>query len=190
MITDIPCVILAGGKSSRMGADKALLPFGKYDSLAEFQFQKFSKIFEKVYISTKYKKFNFDHKQIIDSEENFSPMIALRNIITFLRQKYVFIIAVDYPFIKESSIKILLESKQNGQIVIAKTSQTHNLCGIYSLDSLNKIDKLLAQNNHKISDLIKTTEARIIPFADHEEFVNLNYQKDYETAKSKLQDNF
>ncbi len=33
MIQDIPLVIFAGGKSSRMGKDKALLPFGGYSTL-------------------------------------------------------------------------------------------------------------------------------------------------------------
>ena len=50
---DTPLVIVAGGKSSRMGRDKALLPFGGYSSLAQFQYQKFLPIFEKVYISCK-----------------------------------------------------------------------------------------------------------------------------------------
>ena len=53
-------VILAGGKSSRMKQDKALLPFGDTNSLAEFQYRRLSKIFSKVYISSKNNKFDFD----------------------------------------------------------------------------------------------------------------------------------
>ena len=34
---DIPCVIVAGGKSSRMGRDKALLPFGSFPTLTQYQ---------------------------------------------------------------------------------------------------------------------------------------------------------
>jgi len=35
-------IIFAGGKSSRMGRDKALLPFGGYDTLTEYQYRRLS----------------------------------------------------------------------------------------------------------------------------------------------------
>jgi molybdopterin-guanine dinucleotide biosynthesis protein A len=44
------CVIFAGGKSSRMGEDKSLLPFGTFSSLAEYQYNRLSNIFDIVYI--------------------------------------------------------------------------------------------------------------------------------------------
>ena len=54
------CVILAGGKSSRMGRDKALLPFRGFDSMTEYQIDKFKNHFKKIYISTKNRdKFHF-----------------------------------------------------------------------------------------------------------------------------------
>jgi len=50
---DLPCILFAGGKSSRMGEDKSLLPFGGYSSLAQFQYVRLSKLFTHVSISTK-----------------------------------------------------------------------------------------------------------------------------------------
>jgi len=58
-------IIFAGGKSSRMGRDKALLPFGGYDTLTEYQYRRLSKIFNRVYISTKNDKFNFNGQFLI-----------------------------------------------------------------------------------------------------------------------------
>ena len=40
------CVILAGGKSSRMGRDKTLLPFGGFATLTHYGAHKFGRIFE------------------------------------------------------------------------------------------------------------------------------------------------
>jgi len=59
-------IIFAGGKSSRMGRDKALLPFGEYSTLCEYQYQRLAKIFETVHISTKEAKFDFDAPLIYD----------------------------------------------------------------------------------------------------------------------------
>ncbi|MCV6608584.1 MAG: NTP transferase domain-containing protein, partial [Campylobacterales bacterium] len=50
---DIPCLILCGGKSSRMKENKALLPFGEEKTLMEYQYKKFQKIFSKVYLVVK-----------------------------------------------------------------------------------------------------------------------------------------
>ena len=52
------CVILAGGKSSRMGRDKTLLPFGGFATLTHYGAHKFGQIFERVFVSSKFDKFN------------------------------------------------------------------------------------------------------------------------------------
>ena len=52
------CVILAGGKSSRMGRDKTLLPFGGFATLTHYGAHKFGRIFERVFVSSKFNKFD------------------------------------------------------------------------------------------------------------------------------------
>ena len=52
------CVILAGGKSSRMGHDKTLLPFGGFATLTHYGAHKFGQIFERVFVSSKFEKFD------------------------------------------------------------------------------------------------------------------------------------
>jgi len=70
----IPAVIFAGGKSSRMGKDKASLPFGSYDTLAEYQYQRLKKIFSDIYIGSKTDKFDFNAPLILDRYSVSSPM--------------------------------------------------------------------------------------------------------------------
>ncbi|NCB12260.1 MAG: molybdenum cofactor guanylyltransferase, partial [Erysipelotrichia bacterium] len=50
---DMPCVILCGGKSSRMKEDKTLLPFFNSNSLAQFQYDRLKLHFQNIYISSK-----------------------------------------------------------------------------------------------------------------------------------------
>lgn len=68
-MSEIPCVILAGGRSARMGADKCFLDF-KAKSLIEWQFEKMSKLFASVFISCKADKFGgkFGEKMLIFDE--------------------------------------------------------------------------------------------------------------------------
>lgn len=77
------CVILAGGKSSRMGQDKTLMKFGKYTSLVEFCTKNYSKIFKNVFVSTKSDKFGDKFNIISDKFDIFSPMGALWQILEF-----------------------------------------------------------------------------------------------------------
>ena len=92
---DIPCVIFAGGKSSRMGEDKALLPFGDFPTLTQFQLNKLQKIFNNVYISCKdsskfdFLKENEDAKFIEDvkTEDTFAPTTGFIAIFEKLKNK-------------------------------------------------------------------------------------------------------
>lgn len=181
-IKNIPCVILSGGKSSRMGNDKSLLPFGAENSLAKYQHDKFSKIFQNVYISSKKNKFDFSCEVIYDESEIFSPMVALQSILKRFNNQKVFIVCVDTPLIELSSIMKIVENKDKAEVIIcADNLKTHNLCGIFSSDILPKIDEMLENENHKINYLLtKLVDLKIIHFENSHQFSNINTQDDYD----------
>ncbi len=179
---NFPCVILAGGKSSRMEEDKSLLPFGNFDTLIEYQYNKLSKIFSEVYISSKINKFNFTNNLILDNSNVYSPMIALQAILNKFNHK-VFIITVDIPLVYEESITELIINSNNHDITIATTKdRTHNLCGVFCRNLLKRIDDLIKKDIHKINFLIKNSNTSYISFNDEEQFININTPNDYKKA--------
>ncbi len=184
---DIPCVILSGGKSRRMGEDKSLLPFGQYDTMIEYQYKKLSKLFKKVYISSKTNKFNFDANIIYDNDLDISsPMVALESIMNTIKNQKVFIITVDTPLIQNETIDTLIKNSNNHEITIAKDEErTHNLCGVFDKKLHTTIKKLIGDNIHKINYLIKQTEQyQIMSFDNKDQFINLNTTIDYTKAKN------
>ncbi len=180
--SQIPIVILAGGKSSRMeSGDKALLPFGGYESLSEFQYARLSACFEKVYISTKLDKFNFKANFIKDRYEAFAPTIAILSIFEELNENRIFLISVDTPFVKVETIQELMT--YDGEIVVAKSKNgIEPLCGVYSINLIPKIKEMIKENNHKLNYLIKNSNSTLIEFNDENEFLNLNRVDDYNKA--------
>jgi molybdopterin-guanine dinucleotide biosynthesis protein A len=191
MITDIPCVILAGGRSSRMGEDKSLLPFGEYSTLVEYQYQKLSKIFSNIYISSKVDKFDFltDKTRILydNSEDISSPMIALESIFSTLKSQKIFIITVDTPLVQLDTINTLINNSVGYDVCIAESeNKTHNLCGLFNRSIYKLIQKYIQEDMHKINFLIRNVNTKYIRFTNEQEFINVNTPDDYSKAKNKL----
>ncbi len=168
-----------------MQQDKSLMPFGKFDSLVQFQYEKLKKEFKEVFLSSKNHKFSFlqeGSKAIIfdESSEIFSPLIALKSILEKVDDK-VFILTVDTPFVKIKTIKTIIEKSINYEITIASTPfKTHNLCGVFNKRLLPKIEKMLSEDIHKVNYLIKQSNSSVIEFTDEDEFLNMNNPSDYE----------
>ena len=104
----IPCVIFAGGKSSRMGEDKSLLPFGTYPTLLQYQHARLSQLFSSVYISCKNsEKFSFNANFLEEDYEVYAPTAGFVHTLHTLQEKKFFAISVDTPFIDETTITTL-----------------------------------------------------------------------------------
>ena len=185
-LKDYCAVILCGGKSSRMGEDKALLPFDSYSTLAQYQYERLQPFFKKVYLSSKTNKFDFidDEHIIFDQGDIFSPMIALQTILQHCQEKKLFILTVDTPFVSIASIQKLFIASKNAKISVAKTQRLHNLCGFYHKEILYYIEELLEKDIHKIGLLLDKFETNVISFPNENEFLNLNKKEDYLKALS------
>lgn len=183
-----PCILFAGGKSSRMGEDKALLPFGKYSTLAEYQYTKLSKIFQNVYISTKNPhKFNFLANFIIDLpslQENYAPTIGFISAFEELSSDKIFVLSVDSPFVSENEIKKLIQKDSDlYDATIAKTKYgIQTMCGIYHRSLLPNFKIMQEENKHKLSNLLQNSKTQYLAFEDENIFLNLNNPHDYKEA--------
>lgn len=161
-------IILAGGKSSRFKKDKSRLKIDK--SLTYHQYKKLKKLFKNVYISSKKDKFDFNAKIIYDKQKEYLPIFSLINLI----QKYhtIFIIPVDVPLIKLSSIKKLIKTK-----TITSNSP---FIGVYTYKDLKKLKQNIKNKNYSPRIGKKTIDL------DKIELININYKEDYKKYKWKI----
>lgn len=184
---NIPCIIFAGGKSSRMGEDKALLPFANFNTLTEYQLTRLKKIFKTVYISCKNKdKFNFDANFIEDvkTDNIFAPTTGFISVFNSLHVASIFVISVDSPFVDESIIqKLLDEDSLHVDATIAKTEfGIQPMCGIYHNSLHVEFKKMLKDDNHKLGFLLKNANTNYVTFKDSKAFLNLNNPDEYKEA--------
>ena len=184
---NIPLVIFAGGKSSRMGRDKALLTFGNYNTLSQYQHVRLSKLFNNIYISSKEHKFDFNINVILDKYSDASPLIGIISILETLDTDKVFILSVDAPFVAQDVIEKLMHYPKNFDVLIAKSpSGIQPLCGIYHRSILKVAKENLKENNHKLKYLLSKVDTHSILFEDDTLFMNLNHPHEYEEAVEKL----
>ncbi len=173
-----------------MGEDKALLPFGDFTSLAEYQYQRLAALFEHVYISTKENKFDFEVPLIKDNPTNSvsAPTAGFEAMFTTLKDERVFVLSVDTPFVSEKEIaKLIQEDSQNLDAVIAKTiTGSHPLCGIYHRSLLPEFKKMLKEENHRLGKLLKNVKTVFVTFEDEAVFTNLNHQHEYKEALKRV----
>ena len=159
----LPLVIMAGGKSSRMGSDKALLPFGAFATLTEFQMNRLQPHFETLHVSCKSRaKFAFEASFIedISTYQQSSPLIALLSILEYLRTP-VCVLSVDTPFVTPDVFQKLyhMMPHENSDAVIARSPfGSHPLCAIYAPSITPNIKQMLQNNDHKIGNLLHASK--------------------------------
>lgn len=186
----LPFVIVAGGKSSRMGSDKALLPFGNFKTLTEFQLHRLKPYFSSIHVSSKSKeKFDFDASFIEDNPEysDHSPLVALLSILEHFKTP-VCVLSVDTPFVTPEIFQKLYANFEEGDDAIIATSpcSSHQLCAIYAPSIAKIIRTQLSKNEHKIRLVLDLSRTKQIAFEQDEPFLNLNHRDEYEKAQELL----
>jgi len=178
-------IIFAGGKSSRMGEDKALLPFGNHKTLTAYQYEKLKKVFHTVSISAKENKFDFNCPIITDIYEESSPLVGILSIFETMKEiDEVFILSVDAPFVDDAIIaKIMEKNTKSADVIVAKSPNgIQPLCGLYKRSILTLANKQYEKNNHKLQDLLALAKTETVLFKENKPFTNLNHPKEYEDA--------
>ncbi len=189
---DISCIILAGGKNSRMGKQKIFLRFGE-SSILELQTFLLRQIFEEIIVVTNTPNaYQTDDTKIIrDIISECGPIGGLYSGLSVSSNIHSFLIACDMPFINIELIRYMVRQIEDHDIVIPVSSRgMETLFAIYSLNCLESIVKQIELGNFKLKDILHIHNVRYIfqeeiHDFDPEEysFFNINTPGDYDLAK-------
>ncbi len=188
----IPCVLFAGGKSSRMGKNKALLPFSGYDSLTHYQYERLGQLFEKVYIATKqpelFEGFKADFIDESAYRDVYAPTAGFVASFKQLDADTLFVLSVDAPFVSQALIDELLEHANSGyDAVVARTAAgMHPMCGIYSRSLQKEFERMMQEDNHKLGKLLKNSRVCYVDVEDEDLLMNVNTPDEYHKALAQL----
>lgn len=194
MITDVTGVLLAGGKSRRMGQDKRFLHVGEL-TLFERCLAVLRAVFQDVLVVI---------AQDSPPLQTEAPVIrdlvpdcgSLGGLYTGLRQAvtpYVFVVACDMPFLDPRAVQYVAALNHDADIVMAKRDDTlQPMHALYSRRCLPVMEEMIKAHDLKIQKLvthpslrvrfITETELRGID-PDGRSFLNVNTPSDLEAAR-------
>lgn len=195
-------VLLCGGLSTRMGTNKAFLPFGKY-TLMEYQVQRFRPYFEKIYLSVPKMTDSWmqlaarlDCTTIPDRVEKIGPLGGLYSCLSAVTEEMLFFTPVDAPFTSTNAALTICQTLE--QAIETNPSKyacvlKHPIRGMqplsaaYAKTCLPAIKHMIQAENYRLRQLL-TPEHTVISdiLVPQEHFYNMNDMPSYYHALQML----
>ncbi len=156
--------ILAGGESSRMGQDKALIRIGNeriIDRISK-ELKGFSELIISAGKNRSYEELGFP--VVYDCHKDIGPMEGIRQILSASREEYVFICAADMPYIRRALVEYIAEhvSSDYDCYVIADEDHIQPLCAIYSKAVLPVIEELIRDGKYRLREIFSRVRTKYI----------------------------
>lgn len=182
-------IILAGGKSSRMGFDKQFLEVNQ-KRLMNIVVEDLEEEFDEIIIVTNKPEeyIGFNHKIITDKIVGMGPLSGIHAGLTESKSKYAFVIGCDMPNINIDYIRYMKESINSYDVEACITKHKDGiepLYGFYSKNIIGKIEKYLLEDKRAIYRFLKTLKVNYIEedkakdyTNDLDMFLNLNNKED------------
>lgn len=187
-IKGVAGVILAGGKSSRMGRNKALLPYNG-TPLIESVYRVMAELFEKVAIVTNSPdEYAFlPCPKIPDIHVGKGSIAGIHAGLAWSPEERLFVVGCDMPFLEKELIRHLaaLSAGESG-VVPCTPGGLEPLHAIYAKRLLPLLDEALTSDRKRIIDLVDLMGARVVPAGEiaavsplFRSFINLNTPEDF-----------
>ncbi len=181
-------VILAGGKSSRMGSNKALLPY-RGGRFIESIYRQLSGLFDEVIVVTNTPdQYAFlGCRMVPDIYQDMGALAGLHAGLTNSSTPHIFAVACDMPYLNDSLIRTLVARRHQGDVIIPESDDgLEPLHAVYCRSCISTMEAALEAGKRRLISFFPEIRATIIPgdtvrFVDPDldSFRNINTPRDY-----------
>ena len=174
-------VILAGGKSSRMGSCKAELPWGG-KTLVEHQADRIMALGISDIMISGYSRPVTGTRYVPDLYPEKGPLGGIHACLCAARSAACFVISVDAPLFSSDEMKMLIEAHLAGDssITVAKHCGTlEPLIGVYDSNLSDAAEEILQGTNTSVKRLLDQTGFAVCEFSDENSVRNCNTPDEY-----------
>ena len=188
----IAAIILSGGKSSRMGEDKALLNLGR-QKMIEHVLNEMKDVFMDILIIGNPELYDFPGVPVKpDIIPGRGPLSGIHAGLIHTGKDYVFVTACDMPFVNKKLIQYMINNLDNNcDVLIPKVGQfMEPLFALYGRRCITPIEENLHAGRYKVLDFLPKVRVNYIypeeinAFIKPEKvFFNVNTPQELEQAK-------
>lgn len=188
---NITGIVLAGGKSSRMGSDKGLLKFNN-KTFVEHVIDAIKPLVNKIIIVSNNSDYDqFGCRRVEDSIKDSGPLAGLYSGLKHSETEFNLVLSCDIPMIKTEILKKLVDTDlENYEVVqIESNTKTMPLIAMYKKQCMHKCLELLQQGERRLRVAVNQLKTKtIILDAEFDQFVkNVNTKEDLKTINHAVE---
>ncbi len=185
-VTNTAAVVLAGGKSSRMGTDKSRLKIGE-STFSEKLISDFAQHFKNVYLSVAPGSDLEGPNIIRDEKSGLGPLSGILAAMKNTKGDNVFICATDMPF-ADPKLAVRLVSMLDGHdacLIRMPDGKVETAFGVFSKRALPAVQDELDTGKRSIMGLLQRINVKLIEVdklgdISDSVFMNINTPEDYD----------
>jgi molybdopterin-guanine dinucleotide biosynthesis protein A len=194
-------IILAGGKSSRMGRSKAELPFAGTTMLDYMVSEMMCAFDEAVVAVAQPGRHAWESdlaRMVVDDEPYRGPASALENAMREVRLDRAFVCSCDAPFINRDLARRLCGMLDDSDALIPEVGgRLQTLHAVYHRDCAEVLGTMREKGEHRLHRIASFARVRIVseeeiraldPDPELLSFFNVNTPEDYQRALKLLAD--
>lgn len=188
---DITGFILAGGRSSRMGRDKAQIPWGS-GTLLSHACDRMQQVVAKTYIVGGAQSAGAADAVLTDSFIGCGPLAGIHSALKHAETDWSLVLAVDLPLVNSALLEFIAKSckQANNAVAIRLGEHFQPLCAAYHRRLFPEIEARLQAGDLSIHRLLEAPRTGIIEEQEllsagfrAQMLLNVNTPEDLERAK-------
>lgn len=201
MYSDVTCVLLSGGKSTRMGENKALMKLGN-KSVIERIVDIVKPLFDKIIlVANTPEEYRFLRLPVYEDIYRYrGPLAGIHSGLKHSETEKIFVISCDIPLMSRKMIRYIVEFPTKKPVTICNAAgYIQPLAGVYSKKIYEDIDKYLnrfdkensgsEESKNKVCRMhafldqldIEMLNPESEPFYSDDLFFNMNRPEDYKS---------
>jgi len=160
--------VTAGGRSSRMGRDKAWLELGGRPMISHVIEALGLVVREIAIIANRGEYRTLGLPVIRDQNIGIGPIEAVRTAMAASLYDRIILVGCDLPFVTDDLFKFLLGQAAEHQSVVplGPDREPEPLCAVYAKSSLAEVERMIEAGQFKISPLFDRVDTLFVPFED------------------------
>ncbi len=159
-------IILCGGRSKRMGRQKAFLPFaGK--TLIEHMHDLMSEIFsELILVSNNPAEYEHLSANVVrDIIPNRGPLVGILSGLLVSNYQSAFVVPCDMPFIDKGLLRSMCAQPNHADMLVySHNGRVEPLLGVYSRNCIPALEEAIFEGKDLAKDFVEACHAEIFAF--------------------------